>query len=57
MRPWASMERYPYSVMYDSRDFDRNLDRLVQVPASKPNTPGLLEFIEKRRAYLQSLFP
>ena len=52
MRPWARMERFPFSVMYDSSDFDRNLDELVAVPAFKPNTPGLLDFIEKRRAFL-----
>ncbi|MHC4849022.1 MAG: hypothetical protein ACYTEG_11275 [Planctomycetota bacterium] len=54
MRPWARMERFPFTNMYDRRDFDRNLEQLVFVPASRPHTPGLVAFIEKRRAFLLS---
>lgn len=53
MRPWALMERYPATLMFDSSDFDRNVHEAVEVPGGKGfPTAGLLDFIEKRRAFL-----
>ncbi len=52
MRPWALMERYPFTLMYDASDFDRSVDEAVDVPGASALTPGLLDFIEKRRAFL-----
>jgi len=53
MRPWALMERYPSTLLHDVRDFDRNVESLVIVTATNPEIPGLLDFMDKRRAYLQ----
>ena len=52
MGPWARTERFPFTNMFDPMDFDRSVDETVTVPGSWPITPGLLPFIQMRKAFL-----
>ena len=54
MGPWVRMERFPITNMFDAEDFDRNIHETVTVPGAWPITPGLLEFIQKRQAFLRA---